>query len=402
MVPFGLTQALAYFQALISEVLKGLSHFAIAYLDDIIIFSKTEEEHLQHLEIIFQRPREAGLKLKWSICSFMKLHIEYLGHLISESGIEPMLDKLSAIKEMPAPRSPKEIKQFLGLAGYYRKFIPRFSDVVKCLTRLTRHNTLFQWSKKCEFAFQILKNALCTKLILKFPDPQKLYVLFTDASKYAWTGVLTQPYTEEIEGKVVTTHHPVTYVSGLFRQSQLNWAALTKEAYAIYMSIKKLSFYLTDVEITLRCDHLPLKKFNSKVNNWAVELETFNIKFKHISGIKNTLADTLSRIIKVDPEAQPECEKEGYEFGYSCFKELPPVEVFEVEEKIAKDVKLQPKVDIGIPEMECTLPVPRAKLHELCQKKARQVNTNTDTSRSYYTHRDGVLRKILEDNEEVF
>ena len=161
---------------------------------------------------------------------------------------------------------------------------------------IVHHDTLFQWCTKCEFAFQSLKNALCTKPILKFPDPQKLYVLFTDASKYAWAGVLTQPYTEETEGKVVTTHHPVTYVSGLFRGSQLNWAALTKEAYAIYMSVKKLSFYLTDVGITLRSDHLPLKKFllkntlNSKVNNWAVELETFNIKFEHISGTKNTLA----------------------------------------------------------------------------------------------------------------
>ena len=137
-------------------------------------------------------------------------------------------------------------------------------------------------------------------------------------------------------------------------------------------------------------------------------METFNIKFEHISGIKNTLADTLSRIIKVDPEAQPECEKAGYEFSYSCFEELPPMEVFEVEEKIVKDVKLRPNVDIGIPEMECILPVPKAKLHELqlkdelCQKKAKQVNTNTDTSRSYYIDRDGVLRKILEDNEEVF
>ena len=233
MVPFGLAQAPAYFQALISEVLKGLSHFVIAYLDDIIIFSKTEEENLQHLEIIFQRLHEAGLKLKWSKCSFMKLHIEYLGHLISESGIEPMPDKLSVIKEMPAPRSPKETKQFLGLVGYYRKFIFRFSDVAKPQTRLTRHNTLFQWSKQCEFAFQSLKNALCTKPILKFPDPQNLYVLFTDASKYVWAGVLTQPYTEEIEGKVVTTHH----LSGLFRGSQLNWAALTKEAYAIYMFV---------------------------------------------------------------------------------------------------------------------------------------------------------------------
>ena len=180
------------------------------------------------------------------------------------------------------------------------------------------------------------------------------------------------------------------------------------------MSIKKLSFYLTHVEITLRSDHLPLKKFllkntlNSKVNNWAGELETFNIKFEHILGIKNTLADTLSRIIKVDPDAQPECEKEGYEFSYSRFKELPAAEVFKVEEKIAKHVKLQPDIDIGIPEMECTLPVPKVKLHELqskdelCQKKVRQVNTNTNTSRSYYIDRDGVLRKILEDNEEVF
>ena len=92
--------------------------------------------------------------------------------------------------------------------------------------------------------FQSLKNALCTKLILKFPDPQKLYVPFTDASRYAWTGVLTQPYTKETEEKVVTTHHPVTYVSGLFRGSQLNWAALTKEAYAIYMSVKNLASVL--------------------------------------------------------------------------------------------------------------------------------------------------------------
>ena len=137
-------------------------------------------------------------------------------------------------------------------------------------------------------------------------------------------------------------------------------------------------------------------------------METFNIKFEHISGIKNMLADTLSRIIKVDPDVQSECEKEGYKFGYSCFEELPPVEVFEMEERIVQDMKLQPNVDIEIPEMECTLPVPTVKLHELqlkdelCQKKVRQVNTNTNTSRSYYIDRDGVLSKILEDSEEVF
>ena len=110
MVPFGLAQAPAYFQALISKVLEGLSHFAIAYLDDIIIFSKTEEEHLQHLKIIFERLCEASLKLIRSKCSFVKMHPEYLGSLILEKGIELMLDKLSAIKETPALRNPKEIK----------------------------------------------------------------------------------------------------------------------------------------------------------------------------------------------------------------------------------------------------------------------------------------------------
>ena len=137
-------------------------------------------------------------------------------------------------------------------------------------------------------------------------------------------------------------------------------------------------------------------------------METFNIKFEHISGIKNMLADTLGRIVKVDPDVQSEHEKKGYEFGYSCFEELLPEEVFEMEERIANDVKLWPNVDIEIPEMECTLPVLTVKLcelqlkDELCQKKVRKVNTNNNTSGLYYIDRNGVLRKILEDNEEVF
>ena len=215
------------------------------------------------------------------------------------------------------------------------------------MIRLTRHDTLFIWCKKCEFLFQLLKEALCTEPILKFADPQRLYVLFTDASKYAWAGVLMQPYTEEKEGKTVTVHHPLTYVSGLFRGSQLNWVALTNEAYAIYMSV---SFYLTDAEITLRSDHLPLKNtLNSKVNNWAVTLETFIIHFENISGIQNTLADTLSRIIRVDPDMKPDPEKEGYEFSYPCFKELPPTEIFNIEEMAMKEVKLQLDDKISIP-----------------------------------------------------
>ena len=122
-------------------------------------------------------------------------------------------------------------------------------------------------------------------------------------------------------------------MSGLFRGSQVNWACLIKEAYAIYMSIKKLAFYLEDADITLRSDHLPLRKFlakntlNSKVNNWAIEISPFCITFEYIKGIKNTSADTMSRLIDIDPQVQPESEPEGYEFRYYTFDTLPTLEV---------------------------------------------------------------------------
>ena len=156
-------------------------------------------------------------------------------------------------------------------------------------------------------------------------------------SKYAWACVLTQEKTYTFEEKETRILHPITYMSGLFRGSQINWACLTKEAYAIYMSIKKLTYYLEDADITLRSDHLPLKKIlakntlNSKVNNWAVEISPFRITFEYIKGIKNTLADTMSRLIDIDPQIQPEHEPEGYEFGYYTFDQLPALEVSNVE-----------------------------------------------------------------------
>ena len=164
---------------------------------------------------------------------------------------------------------------------------------------------------------------------MTYPDPNLSYVLFTDASKYAWACVLTQEKTHMVEGKEIKTLHPITYMSGLFRGSQMNWACLTKEAYAVYMSIKKLAFYLEDADITLRSDHLSLKKFlakntlNSKVNNWAIEISPFRITFEYIKDIKNTLADTMSHLINIGPQIQSEPETEGHEFGYYTFDSLP-------------------------------------------------------------------------------
>ena len=323
--PLGLRQAPAYFQLLIDKLLMECSKFAMGYLDDIIIFSNNEIEHLQHIEEIFTRLEHFGLKMKREKCDFFKKHIQYLGHLIAEDGFTPLPEKLESIRNMPRPKTPKEVKQFLGLIGYYRKFVPRFSDIARSLTNLTRHDTEFIWTEKCDKAFKHLKELLTKHPILRYPDPGRGYTLFTDASGIGWAEVLTQEF-EDDKGK--KKQHPICYVSGQFRESQQNWAALTKEAYAIYMAIRKLSFYITDAEVTIKCDHLPLKKFlqkqtlNAKVNNWAVELEQFNLKLEWIQGIKNTLVDSLSRLLEVDPEAKLQPEKEGHEFGTFCFKNI--------------------------------------------------------------------------------
>ena len=168
--------------------------------------------------------------------------------------------------------------------------------------------------------------------ILRYPDPKQGYTLYTDASGIGWSGVLTQEFQDE-KGK--RKNHPICYVSGQFPGSQLNWAALTKEAYAIYMSIRRLSFYVTDAEVTIKCDHLLLKKFlnkqtmNLKVNNWAVELEQFKLHLDWILGSRNLLADSLSRLLDVDPEATQTEEPPGHEFGSYCFEELQTAKTLE-------------------------------------------------------------------------
>ena len=385
------------------EVLTDCN-FAIGYLDDIIIFSKTEEEHLQHLGEIFDQLRKAGLKLKLQKCSYFKKLIQYLGHLISDEGIQPLPEKLESIAKMPTPQNVKQVKQFLGLVGYYRKFVPRFSDISRPLTQLTRKNEVFNWTTECDKCFHMLKDYLQEAPILRYPDPSADYVLYTDALKYAYVGVLAQ----SIDG----TDHPLAYTSGLFRVSQLNWAALTKEAYAIYMSVKKLSFYLDSVQITLRSNHLPLKKFlekstmNTKVNNWAVELESQNIHFEFIAGTKNILADTLSRLIELDESIKLPEEEPGYEFGYTPFKELPPARVTVIEEVIIREnqsnqspgsLKIKHNNPIA-KDIKIELPLTNYKMRELQEQDPlvrclRKQWSEKKLDKKHFTMEDEILKK---------
>ena len=196
-------------------------------------------------------------------------------------------------------------------------------------------------------------------------------MLFTDASKHGWAGVLTQEFETEVKGKVLKELHPIPYISGLFHRRQLNWAALTKEAYAIYLSVKKLAFYITDADITLRSEHLSLKRFllkntlNDKVNNWAVELETYRIKFEHIKGKSNVLANMLSRLISINQDVKLEPELEGYGFGQYCFEELPTASSYTINEIITGQVIEDHDADITEPITMYSIPLPSRKLCEL-------------------------------------
>ena len=416
MVPFGLAQAPAYFQLLMNKVLKGLK-FTMTYLDNIIIFSQNELQHLEHLEIVFSHLWEAGLKMKHSKCDFFKSEIHYLGHLISPEGISPLPNKLDSIKHMPVPNSVKEIKQFLGLTGYYRKFVPRFADISRPLTTLMKKDVKFEWTPACQKSFELLKETLCGEPVLKYADTCKPYTLYTDASKFGWAGVLTQPHMTLIDGKSTTTDHPVTFVSGLFRGSQLNWPVLTKEPFAIYMSVKKLLFYVRDAQILLRSDHKPLEKLllknmlNSKVNNWAMELEAFNIEFDYIKGSNNILANTLSRLIAIDPDTPTTLEEQGYEFGYAIFDEFPKVQTktYEVNEVIVGTNKEIIKND---PELQKSLQCIENPIAPQRLRKLQQQDTNIETlkcklqhnrlDKEYYSldENELLMRKVIDGGHE--
>ena len=297
-VPFGLAQAPAYFQNLMNKVLKGLG-FAISYLDDIIIFSETPEEHLRHIKIVLKRLQNANLKMKKSKCSFFKQELHYLGHLLTRDGIKPQAEKVKALTELKPPTSAKGVREFLGMVGYYRKFISRFADAARPLTRLIRRDVKFEWTKDCQTGFDYLRTCLTKDPILKYPDPKKRYVIFTDASDQAAAGVLCQEHLDP-EGKIIEL--PIAYLSAQFSDTQFKWSTVVKEGYAIYYCIKKWRPYLEDAEILLKSDAKSLEKFldgktnNLKLDRWSLELQGRRITCVHIPGTQNKAADCLSRL----------------------------------------------------------------------------------------------------------
>ena len=382
---FGIASSPDFLKALMHSIFGDLSYFCLVYMDDLLIYSDSPEEHLEHLEIIFEKFRRNNLKIKLSKCAFWKSEIEFLGHTVSPSGIKATEDKKNAVNNLKPPKNVKETKSLLGLLGFLCQYIPAYSTVINHINRLTRKNVPFIWDQNCQNSLDLAKSLLLSSKVLRYPDRTKPFHLFCDASKYTWSGVLMQHLDEDppqedskkeitekgvkgtestigiedtIINQEITTQpkfsdnsikrtesavsvtekkprkrgymyyknaklYPITYHSGTFSPTQVNWSANTKEAYAIFRSITRMSFFVTDSEVIVHSDHKPLRKFiegvtaNPRVLDWALYCHSIvrKLSIEFIKGSENVLCDVLSRLRynKIYTEKEP--EKEGYEFG---------------------------------------------------------------------------------------
>ena len=293
-MPFGLAGSPAVFQNCMNAILGDVRHFALAFVDDIIVFSETFDDHVKHLSAVFERLRKANLKLKISKCDFIKKRLNYLGHIISDEGISVDPDKVSVMENLKPPTNIREVRSFLGMTSYYRKYVPNFSKIAKPLTSLTRKNARFKWTDEAQKSFDFLKESLLQAPILAFPDITKPFKLYTDASQYALGAVLMQ----EQDGH----DRAIQYVSHQFSPQKVAWPVIEREAFAIVYSLEKLRPIIVGTDITVYTDHKPLKHLftsemrNPRIQRWAIILGEYACKIEYISGAKNAAADMLSRL----------------------------------------------------------------------------------------------------------
>ena len=277
-------------------ILKDIN-FAVAYLDDIKIFSRKAEEHLYHLKQVFEKLQAAKLSMRLIKCPLLSKEIQYLGHILSTKGIQPLPSKAQAIQNMQPSKTPKQVCAFLSLVGYYRKFIKNFAKIAKPLTLLTCQQLKFDWTPTHHKAFMHLKESITQVPILHYLDPNKRYIVYTDASDDTCGVQLSQ----EHDGM----EFPIAFLLHAFSDTQRKWSTTEQKTYGVYYAITKWNYYLQGADIIVRNDHKPLTKFlngknaNNKVNRWGLELATYNITFEWISGAHNKAADCLSHLVEL-------------------------------------------------------------------------------------------------------
>ncbi|GKA27828.1 putative reverse transcriptase domain-containing protein [Tanacetum coccineum] len=289
-MPFGLTNAPAVFMDLMNRVCKPyLDKFVIVFIDDILIYSKNKEEHGEHLKTILNLLRSEKLYAKFFKCDFWLDSMQFLGHVIDSSGVHVDPAKIEAIKNWAAPTTPTEVRQFLGLAGYYRRFIKEFSLISKPLTKLTQKNKPFVWGDDEEEAFQTLKLKLCSAPILSLPEVSEDFVVYCDASLKGFGVVLMQ------REKVTA------YASRQLRKNEENYTTHDLELGAVVFSLRLWRHYLYGTKCTVYTDHKSLqyildqKELNMRRRRWIELMSDYDCVIRYHPGKANVVADALSR-----------------------------------------------------------------------------------------------------------
>jgi hypothetical protein len=292
-VPFVLTNSPTTFMCLMNNVLnKFLDKFVLVFIDDILIYSKNREEHEEHLILVLQVIREHQLYTKFRKCDFFQKQIHYLGHVISEEGVAVDPDKIRSIMEWPTPKDVSDIRSFMGLVGYYRRFLKGFSKFGCPIIALQRKGVKFIWTPECEERFQSLKHLLTHAPMMKIADIDNDFLVCTDACKEGIRGVLMQ------EGSVVC------YESQKLNEHEVNYVTHDLELAAIVHTLKMWRCYLLGRKFVLMTDHCGLQhlfdqpKLNARQARWMALLSEFDFEIKHIKGKENKVADALRRIMK--------------------------------------------------------------------------------------------------------
>lgn len=292
---FGLKNAPATFQRLMNTVLANIPR-CTAYLDDVVVYSEDWQDHINTLRQVFERMRDATLTVNLAKCEFAQATITYLGMEVGHGKVRPVNAKVQAVINFPPPRSRKELRRFLGMAGYYRGFCKNFAIVATPLTNLLSVNKVFKWSKEAQDAFDKLKEFLCCEPVLAAPNPSKSFKLEIDASQFGAGAVLIQ---EDEHG----TNHPVSYFSRKFNKHQVNYSTIEREALALVLALQHFEVYVgaTPTPVIVYTDHNPLVFLNRVYNQnqrlmrWSLILQGYHLQMRHKKGKENKMADALSR-----------------------------------------------------------------------------------------------------------
>ena len=293
-MPFGLKGAPATFQRLMDRVLIGLQGVELfVYIDDIVVYASSLDEHDAKIDRLFTRLSNAGLRLEPEKCTFLSTEVAYLRHIISEDGVRPNPKKIEAVKQFPVPRSARNIKEFLGLVGYYRRFVSNMAQRAKPLTELLKKFKRFEWGEEQQRAFEDLRDCLCAESILQCPDFEKPFVLTTNASNIAIAAVLSQ-------GKI-GEDLPISFASRALTKAEINYSVTERECLAVVYFTKYFSHYLYGKKFTIMTDHEALKWLyrtqdpSPRLVRWRLRMMDYKYTIQHKPGKINKNADALSR-----------------------------------------------------------------------------------------------------------